>query len=110
MIRVRIERRLGEITGFTVTGHADTAPRGQDIVCAAVSAIVQTALIGIGELYGGPPAEHIAEGDVSWQMAGAPGDNLPIDAILATMRAGLEAIAEDHPEAVSVAIAAKELR
>jgi hypothetical protein len=28
-------------------GHANAAPHGQDIVCAAVSAILQTAALGL---------------------------------------------------------------
>lgn len=42
MIRVSITENA-----VNVTGHADYAPRGHDIVCAAVSAIVQTAILGL---------------------------------------------------------------
>ena len=36
-------------TGFTISGHADYAEEGSDIVCAAVSALSQTALLGLME-------------------------------------------------------------
>lgn len=36
--------------GITVTGHAGHAPPGEDIVCAAVSVLVQTLAVSIGEL------------------------------------------------------------
>lgn len=45
-IRVLLDKQE-QIKGFTAHGHAETAPRGQDIVCAAVSAITQTALTGL---------------------------------------------------------------
>ncbi|QDR80136.1 ribosomal-processing cysteine protease Prp [Sporomusa termitida] len=35
------------ITGFMVNGHAYAAPPGQDIVCAGVSALTQSAVMGI---------------------------------------------------------------
>ena len=36
--------------GISIQGHAGYAPHGKDIVCAAVSAIVQTFLASIDEL------------------------------------------------------------
>jgi len=37
----------GEITDFTADGHAEYGVEGEDIVCAAVSSIIQTAALGI---------------------------------------------------------------
>ena len=36
--------------GISIKGHAGYAPIGQDIVCAAVSALVQTFVASVGEL------------------------------------------------------------
>lgn len=36
--------------GVTVTGHAGHGPPGQDIVCAAVSALVQTLALSLDRL------------------------------------------------------------
>lgn len=41
--------------GFSARGHADFAEYGQDIVCAAVSAILQATRLGL---------EHYAAGDI----------------------------------------------
>lgn len=41
-----IERKKDPI-GFVVYGHANSAVRGEDIVCSAVSAVTQTALLGL---------------------------------------------------------------
>ncbi|MBN2553970.1 MAG: ribosomal-processing cysteine protease Prp [Spirochaetales bacterium] len=33
----------GSLRGFSVSGHAESGQRGQDLVCAAVSALLRTA-------------------------------------------------------------------
>jgi uncharacterized protein YsxB (DUF464 family) len=47
MIKVHVVRNENNITSIKVTGHAGYAEHGQDIVCAAVSALVETAVLGI---------------------------------------------------------------
>ena len=48
MIRVSVYLGAdGGITGFEVVDHAGMAPRGQDIVCAGVSALTDTAFLGL---------------------------------------------------------------
>lgn len=53
MIKVKIFRNsTGKINGFKVTGHGvDMAPHGQDIVCAGVSALTQTAILGVAKAF-----------------------------------------------------------
>jgi uncharacterized protein YsxB (DUF464 family) len=48
MIKIKIVRNSDQaMIGFSVTGHANTGPHGQDIVCAGVSALTQTAVLGL---------------------------------------------------------------
>lgn len=42
----------GRAAGFKIKGHAGYAQSGSDIVCSAVSAVAQTALIGLIEVVG----------------------------------------------------------
>lgn len=49
MIRV-IARATDGFLSLTVSGHSEAAPKGQDVICAAVSAITQTALLGLQAL------------------------------------------------------------
>jgi uncharacterized protein YsxB (DUF464 family) len=44
---IEVKRNSG---GITIQGHAGYAPHGQDIVCAAVSTLVQTFLASVDEL------------------------------------------------------------
>lgn len=46
----------GNITKFSVTGHADSGPYGYDIVCAAVSSVTIGTVNGIESLAGITPA------------------------------------------------------
>ncbi|WP_040535156.1 ribosomal-processing cysteine protease Prp [Schleiferilactobacillus shenzhenensis] len=46
----------GNITRFTITGHAGSGPYGYDIVCAAVSAVAIGTVNGIEGLAGIMPA------------------------------------------------------
>lgn len=45
MIKARIYRdNRGNVSGFEISGHAEYAEEGSDIICAAVSAIAYTAI------------------------------------------------------------------
>jgi uncharacterized protein YsxB (DUF464 family) len=52
----------GRFAGFAARGHAEFSEYGQDIVCAAVSAILQAARLGL---------EHYAAGEI--EAAQEPG-------------------------------------
>lgn len=47
MITVNLTKDANGIIEVRVKGHSGYAPHGKDIVCSAVSAVVQTALLGI---------------------------------------------------------------
>ena len=40
MIKIEATRKNGKIISLTVKGHANSAPKGEDLVCAAVSSIL----------------------------------------------------------------------
>lgn len=69
MIRVQVKRqRSGEITSFAVKGHAGYALHGEDIVCAAVSALVQTTVLGIAENIGLEPDVTVKDGYLNCKL------------------------------------------
>ena len=104
MIEVEInEERDGRISAFSVHGHSGTAPKGRDIVCAGVSALAQTALLGLGRhLHRDVDYQIEPSGDLQLKLREAP-DDLS-EAILRTMRLGLAEIAKAYPDAVRVRI------
>ncbi|MDI6824591.1 MAG: ribosomal-processing cysteine protease Prp [Bacillota bacterium] len=93
MIRVEVHRRAGRVTGFRVRGHAGLAPRGHDIVCAAVSALTQAAVAGLEEHLGLRPTVRIEAGRLDCQLAPGEEEDPRAQAILATMVLGLQGVA-----------------
>ena len=47
MTSVTIEKKAGSIVKIVCDGHTGYGVEGEDIVCAALSSIVQTALMGL---------------------------------------------------------------
>lgn len=101
MIEIRVLSQAdGKVSGFTVAGHSGTAERGQDIVCAGVSALTQTALLGMMEYLHREVDYDIASGKLSVRLKGVPDDLT--EAILQSMLLGLAEIQKLSPEAVRI--------
>ncbi|MEN6414495.1 MAG: ribosomal-processing cysteine protease Prp [Veillonellales bacterium] len=101
MVKIEIVRNLaGAITGFSVKGHTNTAPHGEDIVCAGVSALTQTAVLGLQEHLGRSCRLDIASGRLCLELCDAP-DGLT-GAILETMVLGLAEIAKMNSQSVHI--------
>ena len=104
MIEVEFyEERDGRISAFSVHGHSGTAPKGRDIVCAGVSALAQTALLGLGRHLHRDVDYHIEpSGDLRLKLREKPDDFT--EAILRTTRMGIEEIEKLYPDAVRTRI------
>ena len=101
MICIKIFRTTsGEISGVSVRGHSGTAGHGEDIVCAGVSALAQTALLGIGQHQQREVDYEVASGDLRMKLRSEPDDLT--EAILETMLLGLIEIVKINPEAVRI--------
>ncbi len=101
MINLRIGRnQKGHIYSCEVKGHAGLGDKGTDIVCAAVSALTQTALLGLGKYLNCPLAYDAKEGALSFTLTGAP--DVRTDAILETMLLGLSEIAGSYPKTLKI--------
>ena len=101
MIKVLISRNSdGKISGFKVSGHSGTAERGFDIVCAGVSSLAQTALLGIGEYLHRKVDYSVASGKLEMRLESAPDDLT--EAILQTMLLGMNEIEKVSPKAVHI--------
>jgi uncharacterized protein YsxB (DUF464 family) len=63
MIKILILRDdLGNIRRLKVSGHSGYDEIGRDIICSAVSAIVQTTVIGLSNVVGIKPLYHQESG------------------------------------------------
>ena len=99
MTVITVLKKHGRLVGFEAKGHSGYAEAGEDIVCAAVSAVMQTAVIGITDLVKCPAAFEMKDGelylmldrsveDPEWQQA----------LILGTMLLGLSSIQEEYSD------------
>ena len=52
MTTVEVIRQSGHIVSLTADGHTGYGVEGEDIVCAALSSIIQTALLGLMQAAG----------------------------------------------------------
>ncbi|MBT9258642.1 MAG: ribosomal-processing cysteine protease Prp [Clostridiales bacterium] len=101
MIRVLIERdEVGRVARMTVEGHAGMAPKGADVVCAAASAIAQTAVLGV-EGQGIPAQVEKREGFLRLEVSYPPGGrSVGAAAILEAAATGLKVLSEENPKHV----------
>jgi uncharacterized protein len=101
MIRVRIERDpTGRIQGFEAKGHAGAGPRGNDIVCAAVSVLTDSVFLGLDRHLHRTMEWSAASGDISVRLKDVPDDLT--EAILATMVLGLSEIQKKYPDRLRI--------
>lgn len=94
----------GVYQGFEVSGHSGSNERGKDIICAAVSSIVQATLIGIEEVAGINDTYRIDDGYVKCDI---PSDisekqSLQVQTLIATMHLGLKSIAMQYHNFVRI--------
>lgn len=54
MIKVKFVNQSGCVTKVSATGHSGLAESGNDILCAAVSALVQTAYLALKDIGANP--------------------------------------------------------
>jgi uncharacterized protein YsxB (DUF464 family) len=95
----------GRPAGFEVTGHAGCSAYGRDIVCSAVSAIAQTALLGLTDVLGLPVRHQSEAGRLYCGTTGlSAAQSRDAALILNTMLAGLEAILmnEEYQQYLSI--------
>ena len=50
MTTVKVEKKEGHVVYLSANGHTGFAEEGSDIVCAALSSIIQTAVMGLGKV------------------------------------------------------------
>jgi uncharacterized protein YsxB (DUF464 family) len=108
MIKATFFVKGGAYSGFEAKGHAGYARAGsEDIVCAAVSAILLTALNGLMDVIKAPCRVTRLEtrGSLPVTLKRAAGD-MTRDAslIMAVAKAGIQRVSEDYPGRINLII------
>lgn len=106
MIQVTIGDRDGYLW-LTMEGHAGTAPKGQDIVCAAATMLMYTAAQAAldmgsrGELQR-PPTVKLDDGNAGVSFRPKDGAMEKGRLVLDVIRRGLEVLGKRYPENVAI--------
>ena len=102
MVRVTVLRERGTPVGFELTGHADQGAYGEDIVCAGISAITETALLGITDVLKLDAAWSREEGHMRCELSReTAGEDIEKAAIVFnTMIAGLTSLQRAYPKSL----------
>jgi len=99
MIEIGVTVTGDRVRKVEVTGHGG-GKAGSDIVCAAVSAVAETALAGLLHYDREGVNWEMREGYISIQVRDSV--KKPTDAIMTTMIIGLKQIVQEYPERVSL--------
>ena len=99
MIRAEFYEKKGLLTGFKFSGHSGYADVGEDVACAAVSAVQLTANI-LDELGLSP---EINVGDNVIECICGSGGDVP-SRVLNVLRQHFEAILEEFPKTIKIII------
>lgn len=87
-------------SSFVARGHAEFAEHGEDVVCAAVSAVLQAARLGLESYAGINLAVAQDEGTLDLRWPESERDNLALGAIVGTAELAVEQIASQYPSHV----------
>jgi len=104
MIRVKVFRDGSVILGFSISGHSGFQSRGNDIICAGVSALSQTAVLALTEVAGVAPQWKRNDGVLSCRIpASLDGPSMnAAQTILQSTVIGIDNIAQQYPGYVDV--------
>jgi uncharacterized protein len=101
MLEVRFYRdERGRLAGLSASGHAEFAEYGEDVVCAAVSAILQAARLGVADFAGGAVRVRQQPGELELTWPEAERERESIVAIVSAAELAVEQIARRYPSHV----------
>lgn len=93
--------REGEIFYIRAEGHAGYQP-GHDIVCSAISVLMQTLYAGLDGICDAATQERHDSGRMEILCYAAEGKKREISAVFESILLGLTLLAEEYPEYVQV--------
>lgn len=95
MIRVRVERDGQRTTALSVSGHAGMAPKGQDVVCAAASALTETLQLALTRMAAAGWRGRVVSGRAVFGFDA--GLEAPARAVVDAVVWGLQDLAASYP-------------
>jgi len=107
MVKVEFVRSLGKLVSFKIKGHAQ--PKKEhvhiDLICAAISAISQTTIIGIEEVLKIKVKYEIEDGFLNLNLKGQTLEDIErCQVLLETMILGLKSVEITYGKYIKVEI------
>ena len=92
------------ITGFSISGHSGYAEAGQDIVCAAVSAVVTMAEATINDVCGAKAKVRVKDEQarINLTLPVSCDEEETVQAVLTGMMITLAGMRDDYPDYIEV--------
>lgn len=100
MIKAKFCKHNGVYCGFEVSGHANFAEYGQDIVCASVTSAVQLTINGISEILKVDSRIKVLDNSVSIMLPENP--NSSTIAFLKALYLHLELLSQDYNGTIKI--------
>lgn len=96
--------KTGYLDGFSVEGHAEQGDVGEDIVCAGISAITQTTVLGLSEQLGLDVQLTIEDGLLKMLLPENLSEKQKIEAdlLLSTMRLGIISTQSEYSDCIEI--------
>ena len=104
MTRCEFYTEEDRITGFSISGHSGYAENGQDIVCAAISAVVTMAEATINDVCGAKAKVRVKGEDarITLTLPTSCDEEESVQAALAGMILTLCSLRDDYPDYIEV--------
>ena len=104
MTRCEFFTEKDRITGFSISGHSGYAEAGQDIVCAAVSAVVTMAEATINDVCGAKAKVRVKDEQarITLTLPVSCDEEDTVQAVLAGMLVTLCSLRDDYPDYIEV--------
>ena len=101
MVTVRFRRDSRQrLSSVFSSGHAEQGAYGEDVACAAVSALLQAAWGGLTDVAGVAVAGRRRSGDLEMRWPEEARERTDVVAIVRTAELAIEQIAKQQPQAV----------
>ena len=98
MTNIDIYYNGDNIVGLKAVGHTNYAPEGEDIVCAGISTLVQTAVLAIQKMYNINLIQSIDDGFIELKIP----TNENVQIIIKAIIYGLKDIESGYPKNIKI--------
>ena len=105
MTRVTVIKSKGHIVSLVADGHTGYGVEGEDVVCAALSSVIQTAVLGLMRVAGINAEVETDEGYLSLELPKLnEQDRHNADMILDTMLCGIADLNEGYSDFIELEV------